>query len=39
MEKRKKEMKEGDFIRLTKIMDNFIQNYLEFEPESYLYPN
>lgn len=39
MDKRKKEIKEENFIRLMTIMDNFVQNYVEFEPESYLYPN
>ena len=39
MERKRKEMKEEDFITLMKIMDGFMQNYMVFEIENYMYPN
>lgn len=39
MEKRKKDAKEESFLRLLTIVDDFIKNCIEMEPETYLYPN
>jgi len=39
MKKKKKYVKEEGFLKLVTIVENFVQNYVEVEHESYLPPN
>lgn len=39
MEKKKKEMKEEDFIKVIKIMDSFIYSNGEYGIEAFMPPN